>query len=277
MMQIEGNFTEQAYDMAFSVRYGEIGSDGVATLSAVGNWLQEAAGLSADTLGFGAGDMLPLGKTWILARLVLRIARLPVAGEQLTVHTWPSTLDHFGTRGYEMYDAAGKLILRSGSAWLVMDIHDRALASLPEALASRYPAHPRPCDSFACRVIPRLREGQSESLIRVRRDDLDINGHVNNTRYLAWLLEPLYPYASAQNSEKLPLIPRLIDITFRSECFPQEELKSLCAPVKAPAGVPDEVMGERAPYAMLHSMRRTADENEVCRALTLWSRPPCQM
>ncbi len=275
-MRTEGNFQEQAYNMEFSVRYGEIGSDGVATLSAVGNWLQEAAGLSADILGFGARDLLPLGKTWVLARLVLRIARLPLAGERLIVHTWPSTLAHFGTRGYEIFDSSGKVILSSGSAWLVMDIHDRTLASLPESLVNRYPSNPRTCDRFVCRVIPRLREGACECLIRVRRDDLDINGHVNNTRYMAWILEPLYQHASEHPQERTPLAPRLMDITFRSECFPQEELQSLFAPLKSPMGIPNEVMGEKVPYALLHSIRRNANGNEVCRALTLWDMPPYQ-
>ena len=273
-MNTDETFVELAYDMNFAVRYGEVGSDGVATLSSVGNWLQESAGLSAETLGFGENDMLPLGKTWILARLVLRIDRLPVAGEHLHVHTWPSTLDHFGTRGYEIYDEDGKLILSGGSAWAVMNIHDRTLTSIPEPLAERYPTHPRPCDSFACRVIPRLRGEAQSCLLRVRRDDLDINGHVNNTRYLAWLMEAL-PARDPQNASAGDArIPHLVDITFRSECFPQEDLKSLYAPVIPPAGVPSSVMGKNVPYALLHSIQRISDGNEVCRALTLWDTPP---
>ena len=274
MIQPDVNFVELAYDMDFSVRYGEIGASGVATLSAVGNWLQEAAGLSADTLGFGANDMLPLGKTWILARLVLRIVRLPVAEEHLRVHTWPSALDHFGTRGYEIYDAGGRLILSGSSAWLVMDIRERTLSSIPEPLADRYPEHPRPCDVFACRVIPRLRKETGDSIIRVRRDDLDMNGHVNNTRYLAWLMEALPQpiYDGSPNGTRS--IPSLVDITFRSECFPHEELRSLYAPVTPPAGVPTEVMGRKVPHALLHSIQRVTDGNEVCRALTLWETPP---
>ena len=46
-------YVEKGYDLTFPVRYGEIGENGVATLAALGNWLQEAAGLSADSLGFG--------------------------------------------------------------------------------------------------------------------------------------------------------------------------------------------------------------------------------
>ena len=38
----EMDFTEKAYDLEFAVRYGEIGENGVTTLAALGNWLQEA-------------------------------------------------------------------------------------------------------------------------------------------------------------------------------------------------------------------------------------------
>ena len=81
-------YNEKGYDLTFQVRYGEIGENGVATLAALGNWLQEAAGLSADSLGFGESELLHSNVTWILTRLVLRIARLPRAGEALRVHTW---------------------------------------------------------------------------------------------------------------------------------------------------------------------------------------------
>ena len=109
------DFTEKAYDLEFAVRYGEIGENGVTTLAALGNWLQEAAGLSADTLGFGESDLLRYGVTWILTRLVLRIDRLPRAGERLRVHTWPSTADKLAHRGYEIFDTEGRLIVSGGS------------------------------------------------------------------------------------------------------------------------------------------------------------------
>lgn len=277
MTQIE-NFTEYAYDLRFSVRYGEIGENGLATLSSLGNWLQEAAGLSADTLGFGEDDLLPYGVTWILTRLVLRIDRLPRAGETLCVHTWPSSADKLAYRGYEVFDAEGNLIVSGGSSWTVMNLADRSMTTVPEDIAKRFPATPRPCDAFACRVIPRIKgENVSSCLLRVRRDDLDINGHVNNTRYLAWLMEtlPPTPMLSFKDAPKAePLVPRLLDITFRSECFPQEELECVSSPAPAPAGAPDNVLGRDVPFCLLHSIRRCDDSSEVCRALTMWERDP---
>ena len=272
------NITECAYDLRFPVRYGEIGENGVATLSALGNWLQEAAGLSADELGFGENDLLPYGVTWILTRLVLRIDRLPSAGEILRVHTWPSSADKLAHRGYEVFDAQDRLIVSGGSSWTVMNLADRSMTTVPEAIAQKFPSSPRPCDSFACRVVPRIKgDNVSSCLLRVRRDDLDINGHVNNTRYLAWLMETLPPTPMLSHEGEThtsPLVPRLLDITFRSECFPQEELECVSAPSPTPSGAPENVLGRNVPYSLLHSIRRCDDGNEVCRALTMWDKDP---
>jgi len=256
---------DNGYEMRFSVRYGEIGFNNLATFSALGNWLQEAAGLSADTLGFGEDILWQRGLTWILARLVLRVKRMPHAGEELCVRTWPSRHDRFGYRGYELFDASGDCIASSGSAWMVMRLADRQPMPVPQDVADAFPRNPRDCDAFTCRAIPRLRAEQTEAaLLRVRRDDLDINGHVNNTRYLAWLLEPV----QADGDDRAT--PLLMDVTFRAECFPQEELESACALAPAPAEAPGEIFGAEASRCRLHSIRRLGDDAEVCRALTLW-------
>ena len=271
-------YIEKGYDLSFPVRYGEIGENGVTTLAALGSWLQEAAGLSADSLGFGESEMLSCNVTWILTRLVLRIDRLPRAGEQVRVHTWPSTVDKLAHRGYEVFDAEGRLIVSGGSAWTAMELASRTLTAVPESISKLFPEDPRPCDPFVGRVIPRLKGDSATScLLRVRRDDLDINGHVNNTRYLSWLMETLPPTPMLSKDGETgaePLVPRLLDITFRAECFPQEELECLSAPSAAPKDAPADVLGREVPWALLHSIRRLSDESEVCRALTLWDRDP---
>lgn len=268
---------EHSYDFPLHVRYGEVGADGVVTLSALANWLQEAAGQSASTLGFGEETLSAMGLTWILTRLVLRIRRLPASGEAIRVHTWPSTLDRFGYRGYEVFDASDALIVSGGSAWSIMDLQARKLSPVPPELAAVYPKNPRPCDAFTCRALPRLADdGDARAALRVRRNDLDINGHVNNAHYLCWLMEPFI------SPPTHPLVPGLIDLTFRSECFPGEELLSLGGAMKTDGdtrGIP-EAFGVPLPYSMAHAIRRVGDptskdaKDDVCRAVTFWAEAP---
>ena len=271
------------FDFPLTVRYGEIGFDGVATRPSLANWLQEAAGQSASSLGFGEETLAPLGLSWILARLALRIIRLPHAGEQLRVRTWPSALDRFGHRGYEVYDAREHLIVTGTSAWTIMNLNERRLAPIPMELAEVYPQKPRPCLPFCCRTLPRMAGEISAqgTLLRVRRDDLDINGHVNNARYLAWLMEPLpAPPADSGNH----LIPAMLDVSFRAECFPGDELNSLCAPAPVSDSMHELIRQEHHlfphrqsdGYAILHAIHRRqgGKTEESCRALSLWKKSP---
>lgn len=284
MRQLSDQQWNVYHDFHLSVRYGEVGSNGEATLASLANWLQEAAGQSASSFGFGEEAMSPLSLGWILTRLVLRIRRLPAPGEAIRVRTWPSLLDRFGHRGYELYDGDNTLIVSGGSAWSVMDMVNRALVALPTGLAANYPPQAPACDPFTCRVLPRLDNAlpTRQTPIRVRHDDLDLNGHVNNARYLSWLMEPLPESAfrsmhQAQTGSKPAL--RLVDITFRSECFPGEELASLCATADAaePVTIFDELA---APHKLIHTIRATRSHDghekmdDVCRAITLWSDKP---
>ena len=157
------------------------------------------------------------------------------------------------------------LIVAAVSAWTVLDLTTRRLTALPEELAAVYPVNTIPCIPFPSRTIPRLREGIGSADVLVRRDDLDINGHVNNSKYLGWLLECL-PWSPGES-----LIPSLLDVTFRAECFPGDALTSQCVPLPdetdatAPDGFP------QAPHGLLHVIRRTDSGDDVCRAVTRWT------
>ena len=267
------------YHFPLTVRYGETGFNGVATLPALANWLQEAAGQSANELGFGEPFMTPLHLGWILSRLALRILRLPRAGEELLVKTWPSTLDHLGHRGYEVYDEEDRLIVSGSSAWAIMDFRTRHMGRVPTELAAVYPKDPRPCLPFCARTLPRLQESDAmcRDMLRVRRDDLDINGHVNNARYLAWLTEALPVVQDAD------MVPAFLDISYRAETFPADELDSLCAVaedsnmLRQAAAQYQELFSDAAPVqqGIVHSIKRRdgAEGTEVCRALSLWRHP----
>lgn len=237
--------------ITMDVRHSDVGADGRARLTAVGGWLQETAGHSADALGFGEDVLRERGLTWVLVRQQLRIRRLPAAGERLRVRTWPSSCVRLGWRGYEIFDAAGRLLLEGVSGWAVMELRSRSLCSLPHDLLRAYPADVHPVESIAARAPARVPAVERESPLRVRHDDVDINGHVNNACYLSWLAECL------PQEERSTL--SLLDISYRAETFPGEELISVCG-----AAEPDG-QGFRRALAI-----RRPDGVDACRAAMRW-------
>lgn len=247
------------FGMEVQVRHSEAGTDGRARLSSVADWFQEAAALNAADLGFGDELVFSKGMTWILTRLILYIDALPLVGQKVLVRTWPSRMDHLGHRGYEVRDETGKTFIRSTSAWAVMDMMTRRIVTMPDDLLAAYPKKTLPCESFATRVLPRLRERDTAFPIIVREDDLDMNGHVNNVRYLGWLLEGMVPHEGRRP------VPAMIDLSFRAECFPGETLLACSSPAS-------EADGE---FELIHAIVRSSEEGgDVCRAISRWTSCP---
>ena len=150
--------------------------------------MQDVAWAHADHLGHGYEATMETGAIWILSRQKLVMSAWPEWGDQLLVRTWvrpiKGPLIH---RDYEML-VGDRKVGECTASWLTLDVKTRrpvrpavaagsldfrldgALACTPEKIAVR----------------PGLAETARFS---VRNSDLDVNGHVNNTRYAQWILD----------------------------------------------------------------------------------------
>ena len=97
-----------------------------------------------------------------------------------------------------------------------------------------------------------------------------MNNHVNNTRYIAWLLEEVPP-AAAQ------LTAAGMDVEYRAECGVDDEVHSRAEAVQGEGagggGEGESGVDEGAVVTCHHALLRGRDGAEVLRARTLW-RPP---
>jgi acyl-ACP thioesterase len=134
------------------------------------------------------------GAIWVLSRQKLVMADWPNWGDELLVRTWVrpirGPLIH---RDYEMLIGDRK-VGEGAASWLTLDA------------STRRPVRPGVAgEQLACRqdgalaLTPEkiaLRRDLAElASFRVRNSDLDLNGHVNNTRYAQWILDSAPPEA----------------------------------------------------------------------------------
>ena len=151
---------------------------------------QDAAGSHCVQLGTDWDSMAARGYFWAVIRQRLEVTRLPRSGETVTVKTWPMPTTRVAyPRATEGYDAQGNLLFKVIGLWVIMDIHTRAmirpdksgLAVEGVVLGSELPApaglNPRELPEATTRTV-----GFTE---------LDINGHMNNARYLDWICDLL--------------------------------------------------------------------------------------
>ena len=246
-----------AADVAFTVRSYEAGIANHVTLPTLCNYMQEAAGINADNLGWGIRTLQDEGLTWMLSRLTMNVSRYVPWGETVTVRTWPSGMKGrlIAKRCFQGFDEKGTELFRASSEWLYVDMKAQKIAKLPESFADLVPPGtpgfelPDIGGKFA--HLPQV-DGSVDIL--TRHSDLDFNDHVNNVHYVEWILENVE--CKMENVE-LSRSPSDIDIVFRQAAKAGEALVSeFCFD------------GEKT----LHAIRRTSDNAILATAAMVWAK-----
>lgn len=209
---------------AFDVRTYECGPDGLASLPTICNYLQEAASRNAEALTFSKTDFDAAGAniSWVLTRLRVRMDRYPRWEDRVTIATWPSGGRRVvAYRDFEILAADGSRLGAATSEWMLIDLASRRLVPIPARV-------------FSCVNTARGRilgaspfgklhwEGAAAAnagVFRALRGDIDMNGHVNNVHYVAWLLEGV-PTGRCVD----------LDLVFKTETLAGDEVHAACAP-----------------------------------------------
>lgn len=207
------------YQETFLLRTPQCDFTGHWRLSDILCVMQEMAGAHAHLLGCGRAETLKDNIVWVLSRTELVMNRYPRLGETLRVETFPTANKRwFFPRHFLFYDQEGAVIGKAATLWLLMDFVQRKMALSQQVLgcipdnAGLTPPLGMPGN------IPLL-EGEALSFAQVPAyTDLDINGHVNNTRYGDWLCNALGIDTMKENE-----IARLL-IHYTREVLPGEGL-----------------------------------------------------
>ncbi|MCR5296509.1 MAG: hypothetical protein K6E17_03780 [Clostridiales bacterium] len=182
----------KTYEETFVIRTRDCDMAGRWRISAILEAMQEAAGAHSYLLGCGRDELLKQNTVWILSRCELHMERYPAIGEKVTVHTFPMpTRLSFFPRYYIMTDERGEMIGKAGTLWLLLDIETRRM--LPPGDIARMIPDNRDL-TVPMNFPATVGQLQGEEFVSEHipvYTDLDVNGHVNNTRYADWLCNTL--------------------------------------------------------------------------------------
>lgn len=158
--------------------------------SALLRFAQDAAGEHCLQLGTDWDSMAKRRYFWAVIRQRMEITRLPRDGETVTVKTWPMPATRVAyPRATEGFDAEGNSLFKVISLWVIMDMDSRAMV-LPGKSGVDVPGSSFGTELKAPGGLPAF-EGSGERERTVSYSDLDVNGHMNNTRYLDWVCDLL--------------------------------------------------------------------------------------
>lgn len=174
---------ELQFEMPVTVQPGDVDAKGDLKLSALLYYAQETAGGHCKLLGLDWDAMNEKGLFWAVLRHRVIIHRLPKLQEQVTFRTWPMPTTRVAyPRCVQALDVQGNVLLEAVSLWVIMDKEKRSML-LPGKSGVEVNGILRGCEPEA---PSSLTPGSHEQcrLWTVTRHDLDLNGHVNNAKYL---------------------------------------------------------------------------------------------
>lgn len=127
----------------------------------------------------------------MLNRWRVKFYQYPRVKDKIIIQTWNSGLNKFyATREFVVYDEDNKEICKASTQWIFLDMTKKRPLRVPEKFNEIYGVvgEKNLHDFYDFKV-----EFPTENLMdfSVRKSDIDYNNHVNNVKYLNWMLETI--------------------------------------------------------------------------------------
>ena len=184
----------ETFENQFLIRSSETDVSGFCRPSVLLSLMQDVANDHSALQGSSRDVLMEKhGAFWMLVRIWLRLDRPIRQDETLTVRTWQRGPDKVMVyRDFDLF-VGPELVGEAVTAWVVADFESRRMLrpnSIPEIVDSPPP------ETVKDRVLRPIRSPKERTEIyrrTVRYSDLDVNGHMNNTRYADLAMDAFTP------------------------------------------------------------------------------------
>ena len=244
-----------SWEDEYSISFYEVDTKNEVFLPVLWSFMQETAWHHADHLRLGYSDLMGQQYFWVLSRLSVRMEEYPRWGDRIRVKTWlAGTGRLFALRQFSIADLTGRILGTARSAWLVLDLKSRKPQKIEPLfkhlrhLFDHLPTAEEP------EKLPAPVQPKSKKSYEVRYSDIDIHHHVNNIKYIEWILDSV-PFEMNQTHQIQPF-----EINFLAESSYEDAIS-----------IQTETLRE-SPPAFLHCVSREGEGKELCRARTGWKR-----
>ena len=184
------NFWQKKY----TLRAGDFDKFDRIKPSAILDLFQDAAGQHAEEIGVGFSDMIARKYLWVLTRIKFKIILPPRRYHTVTVKTWPLEPNRLNyRREYCIEDQNGQRLVVGSSEWVVIDSEKRRLVSAPDLYPFSDGFHTETMFEEKIAKIRDFESTETPHVVNAGFTELDVNNHVNNTKYANYVLDAINP------------------------------------------------------------------------------------
>lgn len=134
-------------------------------------------------------EMKSLNFGWMLNRWRVKVDKYPKGGEAIRIESWISGFEKFyANREFIIYDEENLEIGKATAVWIFIDMNRMR----PIRITDEYYNLSNTLDNKIFEEFERFPLNMEIDLnmnFNIRRSDIDSNEHVNNTKYLEWMIE----------------------------------------------------------------------------------------
>ena len=181
-------------------------------------YFQEAAQQHASVLGWGYNEMLKTNKMWALLRVLVEFNSMPAWNEQVTITSWPKAMKGlFASRDLFLKNEKEEILARGTSLWVLLDRNTRKPVkdARVEDFRGEESLHAIKRKPIKIAWPAKLHLARTH---HVAYSHLDMNGHVNNVRYLEWVMDEM------SMEQIISQQPAEIEINFLNESRQGDEI-----------------------------------------------------
>lgn len=200
---------DNGFVAGYRVRFDEAGATGQVRSSALLRYASDVAWRHSEDLGFDRTWYAQQGRWWVVRAVELEVLQPVPMGR--TLHVATAVVGHrriWARRRSEFRLPDGTLAAVAIADWVIVDDRGRIIR-IPEDFGHAFP-NPE-LEGEIIRVgLPPAPPKASRLQLRVRPQDLDPMGHVNNAVYLDWFEEAI----AAAGDTEATTVPRRATIEF---------------------------------------------------------------